>query len=93
MTSAVTAPRHSCQTRTPGTLRREQGSTIECANWATPKGIADNDINFNILRCVVIFEEEAEIQRGSVTALITRVESELAAERAQMQAYLEELEV
>jgi type I restriction enzyme M protein len=60
---------------------------------ATPQEIADNDFNLNIPRYVDTFEEEAEIDLAAVKADITHLESELAAVRAKMQAYLEELGV
>jgi type I restriction enzyme M protein len=60
---------------------------------ATPQEIADNDFNLNIPRYVDTFEEEAEIDLDTVKADITRLESELAAVRVKMQAYLEELGV
>ena len=60
---------------------------------ATPQEIADNDFNLNIPRYVDTFEEEAEIDLESVKANIDRLESELAAVRVKMHAYLEELGV
>jgi len=60
---------------------------------ATPQELADNDFNLNIPRYVDTFEEEAEIDLNAVKADITRLEAELAAVRAKMQGYLEELGV
>lgn len=58
---------------------------------ATLQEIVDNDFNLNIPRYVDTFEEEAEIDMDTVKADITRLESELAAVRVKMQAYLEEM--
>lgn len=63
------------------------------ADRATPQEIADNDFNLNIPRYVDTFEEEAEIDLDAVKADITRLESDLSAVRAKMQAYFEELGV
>jgi type I restriction enzyme M protein len=60
---------------------------------ATPQELADNDFNLNIPRYVDTFEEEAEIDLKAVKKEITKLESELAAVREKMQAYLEELGV
>ena len=60
---------------------------------ATPQELADNDFNLNIPRYVDTFEEEAEIDLDAVKKEITALETELAAVRAKMQAYLEELGV
>ena len=60
---------------------------------ATPQELADNDFNLNIPRYVDTFEEEAEIDLDAVKQEITTLEAELAAVRARMQGYLEELGV
>ena len=60
---------------------------------ATPQELADNDFNLNIPRYVDTFEEEAEIDLKVVKKEITKLEKELTAVRAKMQAYLEELGV
>ncbi|MFT3991720.1 MAG: type I restriction-modification system subunit M [Luteolibacter sp.] len=60
---------------------------------ATPQELADNDFNLNIPRYVDTFEEEAEIDLDAVKREITTLEAELAAVRAKMQGYLEELGV
>lgn len=58
---------------------------------ATPQELADNDFNLNIPRYVDTFEEEAEIDLKVVKKEINKLEKELIAVRAKMQAYLEEL--
>jgi type I restriction enzyme M protein len=68
-------------------------SVEKYAYRATPQDIADNDFNLNIPRYVDTFEEEAEIDLDSIKSDISRLESELTAVRAKMQAYLEELGV
>ena len=68
-------------------------SVEKYAYRATPQEIADNDFNLNIPRYVDTFEEEAEIDLDSIKSDISRLESELTAVRAKMQAYLEELGV
>lgn len=73
-----------------GTFRTFE--TVEkYAYRATLQEIVDNDFNLNIPRYVDTFEEEAEIDMDAVKADITRLESELAAVRVKMQAYLEEM--
>ena len=60
---------------------------------ATPKEIADNDFNLNIPRYVDTFEEEAEIDLGAVKKEISKLETELAEVRKQMDRYLKELDL
>ncbi len=58
---------------------------------ATPQELADNDFNLNIPRYVDTFEEEAEIDLGTVKKEIASLEKELNAVRAKMDGYLKEL--
>ena len=58
---------------------------------ATPQELADNDFNLNIPRYVDTFEEEAEIDLGTVKQEIASLEKELTAVRAKMAGYLKEL--
>jgi len=60
---------------------------------ATPQEIADNDFNLNIPRYVDTFEEEAEIDLGAVKKEISKLETELAEVRKQMDRYLKELDL
>ncbi len=60
---------------------------------ASPQELADNDFNLNIPRYVDTFEEEAVIDLKVVKKEITKLETDLAAIRAKMQGYLEELGV
>lgn len=58
---------------------------------ATPQELADNDFNLNIPRYVDTFEEEAEIDLGTVKQEIASLEKELTAVRAKMAGYLKEI--
>ncbi|WP_035616172.1 type I restriction-modification system subunit M [Haloferula sp. BvORR071] len=73
-----------------GTYRAFE-SVEKYAYRATPQELADNDFNLNIPRYVDTFEEEAEIDLDAVEQEISTLETELAAVRAKMQGYLEEL--
>ena len=67
-------------------------ATVEkYAYRATPQELADNDFNLNIPRYVDTFEEEAEIDLGTVKQEIASLEKELTAVRAKMAGYLKEL--
>ncbi len=58
---------------------------------ATVDEIAENDFNLNIPRYVDIYEEEAPIDIDAVQQEIAQLETELAATRKKMVAYMKEL--
>ena len=70
---------------------QERKELEKYAHVATLEEIQENDYNLNIPRYVDTFEEEEPVDMEETKANISKIESELAEVKKQMQGYLEEL--